>query len=196
MINKPRNWNEVKEFSDRPKLPLGAYVCKVKKVALQNNSYGDQLCILFDIAEGDWRNFYKEEFDSNTQANKKWKGVLRQWLPKDDGSEKDEKTKRAFKSFISAFEKSNPGYQFNWDENSLIGKYFGVLYRNEEYSFDDKHGWAVRPYIAISTDKARSGDYRLPEDKPLQNKVDDSYASYTEPTNYALLEDDDSEIPF
>ena len=194
MIKRPNDWNEVKEYSDRPRLHLGAYVCKVKQAAVQNNGYGDQLCILFDIAEGDFKGYYKDEFDGNTQANKKWKGVLRQWLPKDDGSEKDKKTKRAFKSFISAVEKSNPGFQFNWDENSLKGKCVGVLFRNEEWEYDGKHGWAVRPYIAISSDKARSGDYRLPEDKPLKNKSDDSY-SYNEPTNYEVL-DDDSELPF
>ena len=36
MIKRPANWNEVKEFSDRPKLPLDAYVCKVKKAVVQN----------------------------------------------------------------------------------------------------------------------------------------------------------------
>lgn len=204
MIRRPDNWNEVKEFTDRPKLPLDAYVCKVKKAAVQSNEHGEQLCILFDIYEGDWRNFYTEDYESNTQANKKWKGVLRQFLPKDDGSEKDEWTKRSFKGMITAFEKSNPSYAWNWDENSLVGKLIGVLFRNEEWEYEGKTGWAVRPYRAISVESARNGDFRLPKDKPLKSKTDvgfgysESYKvqTYSEASDFSVIDDDDSELPF
>ena len=90
MIRKPNNWNEVQEFTDRPKLPLGAYVCKVRRAVVQSNDFGEQLCILFDIAEGEFAGFFDSDFKSNTREDKKWKGVLRQFLPRDDGSEKDE----------------------------------------------------------------------------------------------------------
>lgn len=203
MIRRPNNWNEVKEFSDRPRLPLDAYVCKVKKAAVQANEYGEQLCIVFDIFEGDWRNFYAETFESNTQENKKWKGVLRQWLPREDGSEKDGWTKSALKGMITAFEKSNPGYAFNWDESTLAGKMIGILFRNEEWEYEGKTGWTVRPFRAISVDSVRSGDYRLPKDKPLKNKSAESYdsynasySSYSAPTNFAVLDEEDSEFPF
>lgn len=203
MIRKPNNWNEVQEFTDRPKLPLGAYVCKVKQVAVQNNGYGDQLCILFDIAEGDFSGYFNNDYKNNQNQNKKWKGVLRQWLPKDDGSEKDEWTKRSFKGMVTAFEKSNPGYQFDWNENSLVGKFVGILFRNEEWDYNGKHGWAVRPFKAISIDSVRNNDFTMPNDKPLKNASDapsgystnysDATASYG---NFAELEDDDDGLPF
>ena len=204
MIRRPNNWNEVKEFTDRPKLPPGAYVCKVKKAAVQGNEYGEQLCVLFDIFEGDWRNFYAEDYESNTQENKKWKGVLRQWLPKEDGSEKDGWTKSALKGMVTAFEKSNPGYVFNWDETTLAGKMIGILFRNEEWEYEGKTGWVARPYRAISVDSVRSGDFRLPKDKPLKKEENsfaaapsyDNHSSYSAPTDFAMLEDDDSELPF
>ena len=202
MIRKPNNWNEVREFSDRQKLPLGAYVCRVKKAAVQNNGYGDQLCILFDIAEGDFRGYYDNDYKNNTNQDKKWKGVLRVWIPKDDGSEKDEWTKSSFKSMTKAFEFSNPGYQWNWDEASLVGKLIGVLFRNEEWDYNGQHGWAVRPFRAISADSVRSEDFTLPKDKPLKNSTDNyggsdindlaqfSNVSFTE------LDEDDGELPF
>lgn len=177
MIKRPNNWNEVKEFSDRPKLPLGAYVCRVKKVAVQNTDYGEQLCILFDICEGEYKDFFSSEFAANTMADKKWKGVLRQWLPKDDGSEKDEWTKSSFKGMVTSFEKSNPGYQFDWNEASLVGKLVGIMFRNEEWEYDGKSGWAVRPFKAISIDSVRSGDYTLPKDKPLKRANDYGFTS-------------------
>ena len=197
MIKRPNNWNEVKEFTDRPKLPLGAYVCKVKKAVVQNNGYGDQLCILFDIAEGEHKGFYAEEFKLNTQQDKKWKGVLRVWIPKDDGSEKDEWTKSAFKGVVTSFEKSNPGYQWNWDENSLAGKMIGVLFRDEEWEYKGRRGWAVRPFRAMSVDTVRNGEYTLPEEKPLKN-TDSGVADYTSyGSNQSFTElEDDGELPF
>lgn len=206
MIKKPNNWNEVQEFTDRQKLPLGAYVCKVKQVAVQGvTGYGEQLCILFDIAEGEFSGYFNNDFKNNQNQDKKWKGVLRQWLPKDDGSEKDEWTKSSFKGMATAFEKSNPGYQFNWDETSLVGKFVGILFRNEEWEYEGKTGWAVKPFKAISIDSVRSGDFTLPKDKPKKNKADaysgynTNYGSATAPGAYggfAELEEDDGELPF
>lgn len=202
MINRPNNWNEVKEFADYPKLPLGAYVCKVKKAVVQPTDYGDQLCILFDICEGDFRNFYDNEFKANTKEDKKWKGVLRQWLPKDDGSEKDEWTKSSLKGMTSAFEKSNPGYQWNWNETSLVGKVIGIIFRNEEWDYNGKHGWAVRPFRACDAELVRSNEYKLPADKPLKTKAAasdsfGSYGSYAAPNDFEVIpEPDDNDLPF
>lgn len=205
MIKRPNNWNEVKEFSDRQKLPVGAYVCKVKRAAVQSDQYGDKLCILFDIVEGEFSGFYNDEYKANTKEDKKWKGVLRQFIPKDDGSEKDEWTKRSFKGLTTSFEKSNPGYSWNWDENSLAGKLVGILFRNEEWEYDGKTGWSVRPFRAISVDSVREEDFTLPKDKPLKNKSDSGYGygtgypvpEYSNPaSNFSVLNDEDAELPF
>lgn len=201
MIRKPNNWNEVKEFTDRPKLPVGAYVCRARKAAIQPNTHGEQLCILFDIVEGEYKDFYTKDFQSNTNADKKWKGVLRQWIPKDDGTQKDEWTKRSFKGMVTSFEKSNPGYQFDWNEDSLSGKLVGILFRNEEWEYAGKSGWAVRPLRAMSVDSVRSGDFKIPDDKPLKKDGfihADTYAGGAANTysGFAELEDDDDEFPF
>ena len=104
-------------------------------------------------------------------------------------------------------EKSNPGYVFNWDETTLKNKMIGILFRNEEWEYEGKTGWTARPYRAISVDSVRSGDFRLPKDKPLKKEENsyaaapapntyDSYAnSYAAPGNFAVV-DDDSELPF
>lgn len=197
MINRPKNWDNVQAFSDRPKLPVGAYVCKVKQVAIQSTDYGDQLCILFDIADGEYAGFYQDDFDANQRENKKWKGVLRQFLPKDDGSERDEWTKASFKGMVTAFENSNRGYQWNWDEKSLVGKEVGIIFRNEEWEYDGKTGWAVRPFRATSVDSVQDGDYTLPKDKPLKNRPADNYgAAPTTQGSFTTLEDSDGELPF
>ena len=194
MIRKPNNWNEVQEFTDRQKLPLGAYVCKIKQVRVQDNSFGSQLCMLFDISEGEYANYFKKDFDSNTAQDKKWRGLLRMWLPKDDGSDNDEITKRTLKGMVTAFENSNPGYQWDWNENSLVGKTVGILFRNEEWEYNNKTGWSVRPFRAISADTVRNEEYTLPKDKPLKNKQSVT-PSYTNPNN-GYTEVEDEELPF
>lgn len=195
MILKPSNWNEIKEPTERRELDIVAAVAGIKKAVVQEDDYGAKLCIVFDIAEGEYAGYYQEAFDRSTFEDKKWKGVLRLWLPKNDGSEQDEWTKRTLKGFTTAIEKSNPGYVWNWDEKSLASKYIGILYRNEEWEFNGKTGWAKRPFRAISIDSVREGSFKAPKDKPLKNKSTD-YGSYSEPTNYAVVEDDDNDLPF
>lgn len=197
MINRPKNWDNVQAFSDRPKLPVGAYVCKVKQVAIQSTDYGDQLCILFDIADGEYAGFYQDEFDANQQQEKKWKGVLRQFIPKDDGSEKDEWTKSSFKGMITAFENSNRGYVWDWNEKTLAGKEVGIIFRNEEWEYNGKTGWTVRPFRATSVDSVQDGDYTLPKDKPLKNRPSDNYnEAPTTQSGFTTLDEDDGELPF
>lgn len=203
MIKQPSNWNEVKEFTEKKQLPIGAYVCKIINAQVQSNEYGEQLCIVFDIAEGEHAGFYKQEFAANTMENKKYKGVLRIFLPKHDGSQKDEWTKSILKGLVTAVEKSNPGYTWNWNEQSLVGRNIGIMFRNEEWDYNNKTGWAVRPFRAISVDSVRSGDYTLPKDKPLKNKSSgygESYDSFASApgssSDYAMLNDEDAQLPF
>lgn len=161
MINKPSNWNNVQAFSDRQKLPLGAYVCTIKRAAVQRNDYGDQLCVLFDISAGEFAGYYDEDFKRNQREDKKWKGVLRLWLPKNDGSDKDEWTKSILKGFVTSVEESNRGYTWDWDEKSLAKKEIGILFRNEQWEYNGKSGWAVRPFRAISVDSVEDGKIYL-----------------------------------
>lgn len=200
MIKKPNNWDDVREFSDRQKLPVSAYICRVKKAVVKATDYGEQLCILFDIVDGEYAGYYQEEFDANTQQDKKWKGILRQFIPKDDGSEKDEWTKRSFKGLTAAFEASNRGYIWNWNENSLVGKEIGILFRNEEWDYNGKTGWSVRPFRALSVDRVADGDYTLPADKPLKNKqteTADAFPSqHTSTTSTFETLEDDGQLPF
>lgn len=197
MIRRPTNWNDVKEFSDRQKLPLGAYVCKVKKAAVQETEWGEQLCILFDIAEGEYSGFFNNEFNANTNPDKKWKGVLKQWLPKDNGTEKDEWTKSSLKGMITAFEKSNAGYRWDWNEASLTGRLIGILFRNEEWEYEGKSGWAVRPFRAISVDSVLEKTFTLPKDKPLKKEsTTSSYANAPATDSYGFTDITSDDIPF
>lgn len=194
MIRKPNNWEQVQEYAVREKLPVGAYVCKVKQVTLQQNDYGQVMCLLYDIVEGEHQGFYANDFAGQPNGGeKKWRGVMRIWIPQDDGSDKDEKTKRAFKGMVTSFENSNPGYRWNWDENSLVGKTVGIIYRNEEWEYNGRRGWTAKPLRCMSAAKVRSGDFTIPDDKPLRGDAYDT--GYTAaPAGMTAVETDD--LPF
>jgi hypothetical protein len=200
MIARPNNWDDVQEFSDRPKLPLGAYVCHIRQASIRDNpnSGSQSLAVLFDISEGEYTGFYQKEFMSNPSAERKWKGVLYVWLPRNDGSDKDENSKRTLKGFVTSVERSNAGYTWNWDERSLVGKTVGIIFRNEEWDYNGKHGWSVRPWRATSADKVRNGEYTIPEDKALPT----SSTSYGNTSNYGYgkpsftEEDNEEQLPF
>lgn len=208
MIRKPNNWENVHAFGTRQKLPVGAYVCTIKQAVVQSNSYGEQLCILFDISAGAYSGYYNNDFCSNTRTDKKWRGVYRLFLPRDDGSDKDEWTKSRLKGLLTSIEESNPGYKWDWNEKTLAGKEIGIIFRNEEWEYNGKTGWSARPFIAVSVDTVESGNYQLPDDKPLNRNDGFGTVSpvYTAPApaaepvapvfDFQMLMDDDAQLPF
>lgn len=205
MIRQPTDWDNIQSGEPRQQIPLGAYVCSIIQAVIEDTQYGQVLKVSFDVAEGDQRGYYAADYRANTAADKKWAGVRTVFLPNYDGSEKDERNKRSLKGFCTSVEKSNTGFScFTggvMDERALKGKLIGVLMRNEEWEFNGKRGWKVRPFIFISADSVRSGNFRLPEDKPLR-KDETSSASvgsaYNEPTaqnnGFTAVETDD--LPF
>ena len=106
----------------------------------EDYGWGSVLVINFDIAEGDYKNFYREQYDKQ-KDNKKWKGTYRLNCPKDNGNEKDEKAKKKFKTFIHHIEKSNQGYQWGWEEKTLKGKIFGGIFGEKEYEIEGNTGF-------------------------------------------------------
>lgn len=190
MIQRPSNWSEVQAYVERPKLPAGAYVCRIIRATVQNNSYGDQLILNIDIVDGEYANYYTNDFDNNTNANKKWRGVYKLFLPKNDGSAKDEWTKSRFKAFITSVEKSNRSYVWDWNELSLMNKEIGIIFRSEEWSYNGKHGWTTRPFRACSLDTVQDGTYTIPAPKPLASSgASSAFTSYDD-------DEDGDALPF
>lgn len=177
------------------KLPKGAYEVKIEqaKVTTYTGKDGnafEKLEIAFDIDKGEYAGYYRRNLESQQQEDKKWKGVLRIYVPKDDGSEKDLWTKRKFKAIIQAIEDSNPGYHWDWNESGLRGKIVGCIFQWKEWAMNGKSGWFANPYNFIDVAKVRSGEFKLPDDKPLpkdQKPVD---------INISAEDDSEEDLPF
>lgn len=198
MIERFNDYETTKAYSDYPTLPRGGYVCKIMKAEVKANSTGKYVQVYFDIAEGEYRDFYSQDYKNQQSEDKKWRGNYLLNIPKDDGSERDGWTKRRFKTFTESLEESNPGYHFDWDEQKFKGKIIGGLFNQREYSKRDGSGtaWATNMAQVTTVEKIRSGEFKIPNDKPL--KGSSSKSTNTDDLNGFLdvPAGTDDELPF
>ena len=188
-MRKLKGYENAKTYTERERLPVGGYIIKILDVKEQVYSCGEVLVLSFDIIEGEHKDFFKEDYKSQQQEDKKWKGVYRLNIPKDDGSEKDEWTMRTFKTAITAIEESNEGYHWNWDEQTLKNKIVGAVFHNREYEFDGRRGFYTACHSLRTVDAIRNGKFKIPADKLLKKEQASQIPDGFE-------EIDDSDIPF
>lgn len=164
------NFDKAKEnakYKGSSKLPVGGYVAKIKEVRYEEGKDGnsDMIAIAFDIAEGEYKDFFKKQFEENTSEDKKWKGKTTIYVPKDDGSEKDEWSKNAFARWTNALEESNNGYTWDWDEKKWKGKMVGLIYGEVGTVIEGKPIEYTECRFPESVEKIRSGNFKLPNFK-------------------------------
>lgn len=190
-------YNETRVFTEQPKIVSGGYIAVIKAAEVKtfNGRNGDfeKLEISFDIAEGDFKDYYAEQYRSNPNEDKKWKGKISLYIPTDDGSEADARTKRRFKTAISAIEESNNGYAWDWDEKKLKGKKCGVVLQDKEWEFDGRKGWSAIPYSICSTEAVRNNTFYMPKAKALNGGYN---AAPAQTSAYTPLDEDDADLPF
>lgn len=170
MIQQFKDYAQTQAYGDYKVLPKGGYIVKILGVSQEQNSNGPYLKIGCDIAEGEYKDFYAEQYKNDKRENKKWGCNFLLSIPKDDGSEKDGWTKRSFKTFTEALEESNNGYHFDWDETKFKGKLIGGLFNEQEFTkADGSVGSTVRLAQVCAVQKIKEGTYKLPDDKKLNN---------------------------
>lgn len=124
------------------------------------------LVINFDIAEGDFKGFYKEKYnavprDQNNPKEPKWQGRYYMLL-EGDGYE------GRLKAFTTSVEESNQGYTWDWNEDSLKGKLFGGIFRAEEYiAFDGSVRETTKLWQVRSVKTIKEGKFTIPRKKEL-----------------------------
>ena len=182
-----------KSVSASEPLPAGGYVAKILNAKVEEYGWGEVLVISFDVAEGEYKDFFSKQYKENTREDKKWKGNFRLTVP-NDGNQYFDSQKRTFGNAIWAIEESNPGYNWDWNEAALKGKMVGVLFRNYEYDVDGNQGWSTECCTFVSVEDVRTGNFKKPKDKPLKNKVASQTATAS---SFAAIDNDDlSDLPF
>lgn len=199
MIKKFGDYDQTKGYSDGgEQLPRGGYVCKIIGAKVQENEYGQSVKIAFDIAEGEYKDFYQKKYDANTNEDKKWSGTFLLNVPNDDGTQQDGWSKRRFRTFTDALEDSNPNYHFDWDETKFKGKLVGFIFNYREWQAPD--GRLIRsanPAKTVSVDKIRKGNFKIPADKLLENVSRGSGQTDDGTTGFINIPDGvEKEVPF
>lgn len=165
------NIEEARSFTN---ITPGGYICQITSV--QDFANKEYLKIEFDIAQGDFKNYY-----FNLCANKGfWGGsFLRSYK---------EKALPFFKSFITSAEKSNKNYTFDSNEQTLVKKYIGLILGEEEYG--NKLGEIkTRTYVneVRSVSSIQNKEFETPALKKLQQNPKQN--------SFQLIEDD-GDLPF
>lgn len=189
-MRKISNWDEINkdEVVEFDSIPAGPQVCKILKV--QDIEDKEYLKIAFDIKDGDYKDFFKQQFDRDTRDDKKWpqSGILYKSYKKS--------AERFFAAFITAIEKSNDGFHWNWDEQSLVGKTFVANFREEEYVSDGELKSSMKCHEPRSTQALRDGKIKVLEPKRLTEKELADAGLYEEAAKVNVILQDDDDLPF
>lgn len=178
------NWENIKENSGFEKLPVGGYIIKILNV--QNVAEKEYLKVSFDIADGEYKGFFKKQYDEDTRTDKKWPNAgsfVRSYKSTAESM---------FKGFVNAVENSNKNFKFDFDEKKLVGKQVGIVVGLEEY-VNQKGAVRERTYVSAvrSVDTIKKGDFKVPELKKLDpSKATSAPAKASQPFQNPFDNDD------
>lgn len=161
-------WEKAKEdakYTGSSQLPVGGYVATIKDVRFEEGKDGnsDRIIVAYDISEGEYKDFFQKAFDANTSEDKKWKGKATIYCPKEDGSEKDSWTQKAFMRWVNAFEDSNKGYFWDWVESKWKGLKIGLIYGETGTVIDGKEILYTEVHSPCSIEAIHDGSFKAPK---------------------------------
>lgn len=151
------------------------YVCIIRHV--EDHPDKEFLHIEFDIAEGKFKGYAAE----TAERAGFWPLRCNRFY--------GQKGVSFFKAFIEAVEATNKGYRWDWNEQSLVGKGVGIVFREEEYvARDGSIRKSIAPFEFKTAAQIREGDFTVPEPKKIP-------AGTIMPAPATFVEDD-TELPF
>ena len=169
------------------KLSTGGYICKITLVDDvpfdASTNKGDYLKIEYDIAVGEYKDYYKEQYE---KFGNFWGGTFFRSYK--------EKALGMFKHFIECVEKSNAGFVWTWDEKTLMGKFVGLVLGEEEY---ENNNGEIKTRLYVSqvktVEQIKNGDFKVPELKKIKKKEPVPSVSNSE---FTVFDNADDGLPF
>ena len=174
-----KEYEHINEAGEFRRIPAGIYGVKITNVVDKpENEYLEVYC---DVVKGEYAGYYKALVDAGLRDNSKHiRSYKANALP-------------FFKAFITAVEKSNPGYKWDWDEKKLIGKNAIAVIGEEEY-LDKEGNVKIGSKIVEfrSLEAYQAGKIKVPELKKLPTAAVPEKTEETAST----LDITDDDLPF
>ena len=156
----------------------------------------NQLVIAFDIAEGQYKDFYKAQYDANSSEDKKWPNdaVFRLTIPYPNCPDY---VVTNYDTFFADLEDSNNGFVFGGDEKTLKGKLIGAKMHIEQSEYNGRVYDHTRMKWTCIADDVRNGKAgRLPNDKLIAGSSGSNRSAADSYANSGFSSADDEELPF
>lgn len=153
-------------------LPKGAYIVKILNVKEEpnKNSGGRHLTIAFDIAEGEYKDFYQNQYAQNTNEDKKWSNDAYFYLNIPDDNSKVYVWNN-WNTFFADLEDSNNGFVFAGDPATLKGKLIGGKFAIEQTTYNGNVYDHTKLRWTCVADDVRNGKAgKLPPDKLAESR--------------------------
>lgn len=177
-------------------LPKAAYVIKIKAAKEEQNRSGNgsHLRIAFDIAEGEYRAYYQNQFNGSSSEDKKWPNdaIFRMTVPTDSSESWVWDT---WNSFFADLEDSNNGFVFNGDPKTLKDKLIGAKMHIEQSEYQGRiYNHTRMKWTCVAADVRNNKAGALPQDKLIATT---SVKPSTDSDGFMNIPDEvDEEVPF
>ena len=172
------NWENItpSRGEGRKEIPVG-YIVRITYV--EDVKEKEYLRVEWDYAEGELAGAHKECYDNYGF----WPApMFRSYKQKAAGM---------FKAFIEAVGQSNQGFAWDWNEKQLVGKWVGIVTREEEYTSNSgelKTRIVVDQVLPASDIMNGNFTVRPTKRKEASNRAN-AVVDMTAPTNESLDED-------
>lgn len=148
-------------------LPKDAYVIVIKyaKEEKNKNGSGSHLSLAFDIAEGEYKDFYQEQFNGNPNEDKKWPSDAVYYVNVPENNSQQYVWDN-WNTFFADLEDSNGGFVFSGDVQTLKGKIIGGKFHNEQSEYGGNVYDHTKLRWTCTADDVRNGKPgKMPKDK-------------------------------
>jgi hypothetical protein len=151
-MQKPIGYDEAAAITpgEYKQLPPGGYIGKIVRAEETTSKSGNNMIVLdVDIAEGEYKDFFKQKYDTRFSDETPWGAKVRQVV---DGA-----STPMFKGLVTSIEASNLNFAFPFAPAPLTrlhGKQIGLIFGREEYIASDgeiRMATRVRGVRAVST---------------------------------------------
>ena len=185
-MQMPKNYNETPAGGFTPVTP-GGHVCVIKEVIEQKSKRGfPMIRVNHDFAPEDSQpDYFKKQFADDIRPEKKWPNNGGRYIVTED---KDGNCSRAFKQFITCWEKSN-NTTIQWGAgfaSQFLNTRIGAVYGEVENEYNGKVSMRREVRYWCTAEAAPSADVPAPK---LLNRT--SANEFTD-----LPTTDDIELPF